>query len=122
MKLSALVTGCCGILFATSSAAAQQRVYFSPAYPTTSTRSPFQTPDPSELAKTLTGTPLPSARTSIDGAVAPDSTRRVVRTCPMPILVPDTTHLERMPLAPIDTVRRYAMPVARPACGNPLQP
>jgi hypothetical protein len=45
-----------------------------------------------------------------------------VRTCPMLVLVPDTTHLERMPIVRADTTRRDSMPVVGPACSNPLRP
>jgi len=40
--------------------------------------------------------------------------------CPMPVAVPDTATLERMPTAHADP--HDSMPVARPGCTNPLGP
>lgn len=41
--------------------------------------------------------------------------------CPMPVSVPDSSRLERMPTARVDTTG-MAIRIARPGCFNPLGP
>jgi hypothetical protein len=41
--------------------------------------------------------------------------------CPMPVSVPDSSSLERMPTARVDTTG-MAIRIARPGCFNPLGP
>ena len=41
--------------------------------------------------------------------------------CPMPVSVPDSSSLERMPTARVDTTG-MAIRIARPGCVNPLGP
>ena len=44
-----------------------------------------------------------------------------VRQCPMPVAVPDSASLERMPTARLEPAHD-PMPIERPGCVNPLAP
>jgi hypothetical protein len=45
-------------------------------------------------------------------SVADTAASRVASSCPMPVAQPDTTRLERMPRARLDSLRMAPMPVA----------
>jgi hypothetical protein len=118
MRVVTLLASSLLALVATSAASAQYRVYSSkPAV----TPAPFQVADARALGRTLSGRPLESSSGSTRSFVITDSTRRVLRTCPMPVLTPDTTRLERMRVLPADTSARASMPIVKPDCSNPLR-
>ncbi len=51
--------------------------------------------------------------------VRTDSARAAQRLCPMPVAVPDSQRLAKMPTVS-DTTHQYSMPLAKPGCVNNL--
>jgi len=102
-------------------AAAQQRVYYTPLRPQSA--SSFQTPSMADLGRTLTGAQLSWATpASVPTFAVVDSAAAPRPTCPMLVVVPDSTRLERMPVQPADSAHHQRMPVLKPRCVNPLRP
>jgi len=107
-------------LVVSSPAVAQRREYV--ARPIGSSAPSFEAPTQRLWAKSLTEAPSGTVRpprTSL--LVAADSTTHSIRTCPMPVLVPDTARLERMRIISRDTLVREPMRMAKPECSNPLR-
>ena len=110
----------CGLVVS-APAGAQSRVYV--VRPLGGSAPSFEAPTERVWGKSLTEVPSKTAgRTTPSSLVSVDSTRRAIRTCPMPVLVPDTARLERIRVIVSDTLRRDPMPVAKLECSNPLQP
>ena len=109
-----IIAGSCLALLATPAAAQHERVHVT--YPL-SLPNPFQAPSPLQLGGTLSGRQLPGSTITITRA---DTTRSAVRTCPMPVLKPDSSKFGRMRVMNLDSTHKSAMPVISPPCVNPL--
>src|SRR5262252_4386708 len=111
---------CLLLAILSTSAAAQRRRYYTPL--SSPIASAFQNPSAADLARTLTGGPLPkSSPVSARRQPLPDSVGAPRRTCPIPILVPDSTGLERAFSQRLDSASRTRMPILKPPCTNPLK-
>jgi hypothetical protein len=111
-----IVAGCCLATLAALAAAQHERVHIT--YPL-SLPNPFQAPSSTQLGGTLSGRmlTLPVPAVTVTRA---DTLRNPVRTCPMPVLKPDTSKFPSMRVIKPDSTYKSTMPVIRPACVNPL--
>ena len=120
-RKSSLVSACLLIAAHVAPAAAQHRVYYTPLRPESA--SPFQVPSTADLGRTLSSTQLaPATPVSTPALAVVDSAAAPRLTCPMPIVVSDSTRLEAMPVEPVDSAHHQPMPVLKPRCVNPLRP
>ena len=120
-RKSSFVSACLLIAAHAAPAAAQRRVYYTPLR--LESASPFQVPSTADLARTLSGAlALPAIPIPTPAIAVVDSAARPRHTCPMPIVVSDSTRLEAMPVQPVDSAHRQPMPVLKPRCVNPLRP
>ena len=113
MRIS-IVAGCCLAMLAASAAAQHERVHVT--YPL-SLPNPFQAASPLQLGATLSGRQLPGSTIAV---IRADTSRSAVRTCPMPVLKPDTAKYGRIRMFKLDSTHKSTMPVIPPPCVNPL--
>ena len=108
-------------LLITSAAGAQRRADFPPR---PADAAIFRAPTPGDIGRTLSGgTAVPATERpimpSVDSLASPTPTP--TKTCPMRVAVPDSSHVDRMPVVAADSTRHSSMPIVRPQCTNPLR-
>jgi hypothetical protein len=119
MRLTPTLAAVCLVALTAMPGLAQGSVYYSVPAPVLP--SPLHPLTLREFAQALsTGTPK-RALSAPFRAPASESLIIVQRTCPMPVLHPDSARLEPMPVTVVDTNRVQSMPVARSSCQNTLR-
>src|SRR6476620_4678566 len=112
-----IVASCCLATLAAPAAAQHERVHVT--YPL-SLPNPFQAASPLQLGGTLSGRQLPGSTVTVMRTERADTVRAPIRNCPMPVMKPDTSKLERIRVFKTDSTYKSTMPVIRPPCVNPL--
>jgi hypothetical protein len=104
---------------------AQRRIYSRVVAPPTPEA--FQSPTTAELGRLLRGGSLaPPASVLVAPHTAAsltrvDTIRARRRTCPMPVLAPDSARFAAGPIPVRDSLSRDPMPTFAPLCENPLR-
>ena len=113
-----------GVLLLAAPVGAQQRIHipFSPPAPA----QPFQAPTTADLGRLLSGGTLAPPTSIITAPQIPanivlDPARARLRTCPMPVLAPDSTRFAKRSAPVRDIVPQDRMPILTPSCENPLR-